>query len=82
MNDDTERFIVYEPGDKTAGLAVPYNPNPSPHQTQFTVEQLWPDGNAEATHVGDAQGVAGLIEKLAQALDVHYMTKELEGGYD
>jgi hypothetical protein len=62
------RWIVREPSDRTAGLGVAYNPAAGPHETPYTVEQLWPNGEAEPVYVGDRDDVVALIETLASAL--------------
>lgn len=71
-----ERIIVYEPSENEAGLAVSWNPNPGPHETKFTVDQLWPPhgdddrGRAEPVYVGDRMQAASLIEALGGALQM------------
>lgn len=92
MSDERTRIVVYSPesgdGSGRAGLAVSYNPHPNHHETKFTVEQLWPpaphedSGRAEPVYVGDAQRVAGLIEALAEALQIDAELAHLEASDD
>ena len=83
MTDDrcagvSERFVVYHPDERTAGLAVRYDPDPGPHETEFTVEQLWPDRRADPVYVGDETRVASLIAELANALEVALEAEEAD----
>jgi len=66
--DDTVRRIVKEPQDNTAGVAVAFHPSAGPHQTKFTVEQLWPTGEAEPVYVGDEDDALHLIQALSEVI--------------
>lgn len=62
------RHVVREPSDGTAGFGVAHVRNPPPHETEYRVEQLWPDGRAEPVYVGDSDDALELISALTEAI--------------
>jgi len=63
------RTVVKEPETgSSAGFGVAYRPNAPPHQTEYAIEQLWPDGTAEPVYIGDRDDALHLIEELTKLL--------------
>ena len=62
------RKIVREPRDGTAGFGVAHVRNPPPHETEYRVEQLWPDGRAEPVYVGGRDEALELISALTEVI--------------
>ena len=62
------RRTIKDPEGNTAGLAVRHDPEAGPHQTEFTVEQLWPDGEAEPIYVGDIDDALHLLQGLSEVI--------------
>jgi hypothetical protein len=58
-----EREIIRHARDGTAGVGVSYDPEPAPHETKVTVEQLWDDGRAEPVYV-QTDDIPDLIHEL------------------
>jgi len=65
---DIMRHVVRQPHHGTAGFGVAHVRNPPPHQTEYRVEQLWPDGRAEPVYVGDRDDALELISALTEAI--------------
>ena len=63
------RTVVKEPEtDSSAGFGIAYRPNAPPHQTEYAIEQLWPDGTAEPVYIGDRDDALRLIEELSKLI--------------
>jgi len=63
------RTVVKEPQiDSSAGFGIAYHPNAPPHETEYVIEQLWPDGTAEPVYIGDSDDVLRLIAELSKLL--------------
>lgn len=62
------RHVVSEPRDGEAGFGVAHVRNPPPNETEYRVEQLWPDGRAEPVYVGDRDDALQLISALTEAI--------------
>lgn len=63
------REVIRHPRDGTAGLAVRRDDNHGPHETKYTVEQLWGDRTAEPVYVGDEDDVLRLIAALCEVMN-------------
>lgn len=63
-----DRRVISSPEGNEAGVAVVRHPDPAPKTTEYTVEQLWPDGEAEPVYVGDEEAVLELISTLAEVV--------------
>lgn len=63
------RHMVREPTTNgSAGVAVSHVRNPPPHETEYRVDQLWPDGEAEPVYIGDRGDALELIAALTEAI--------------
>ena len=62
------RHVVREPTGGTAGFGVAHVRNPPPHETEYRVEQLWSDGEAEPVYIGDRDDALRLISALTEAI--------------
>jgi hypothetical protein len=62
------RHVIREPKQNTAGFGVAHVRNPPPHETEYRVEQLWSNGDAEPVFVGDRNDALELIATLTQAI--------------
>jgi len=62
------RHVVKHPDSHTAGVAVAHVDNPPAHESEYRVEQLWPDGDAEPVYVGDRDDALALIATLTEAI--------------
>jgi len=62
------RHVVRKPRAETAGVGVAHVRNPPQNETEYRVEQLWPDGRADPVYVGDRDDALELISALTEAI--------------
>lgn len=63
-----DRQIIKQPGETFAGLAVTHTEYPDAHETEYAIEQLWPDGETGTVYVGDSADAIQLLETLEDML--------------
>ena len=62
------RNVIKHPDGHSAGIAVAHVENAPPHETEYRVEQLWPDGKAEPVYIGDEEDALRLVEELTKVI--------------
>jgi len=62
------RNVVKDPENNTAGFGIAHVRNPPPHESEYRIEQLWPDGRAEPVYIGDTEDALRLIEELTKVV--------------
>lgn len=62
------RHVVSQPRNGSAGFGVAHVRNPPANETEYRVEQLWSDGEAEPVYIGDRDDALELISALTEAI--------------
>ena len=62
------RNVVKRPRNGSAGFGIAHVRNPPRYETEYRIEQLWDDGEADPVYIGDEEDALQMIEELTKVI--------------